>query len=547
MRTTRTLFILHTALWAVWLLAPALPALAAASEPPRIALVIGNASYERSPALKNPGNDATDMAGKLSKLGFTLVGDGPHLNVRHAQMVQLLRAFREKLQEGDTALFYYAGHGVAVDGKTWLLPVEDQDIQGGADVQYLAMSVEGILAQMAHRGGGINILFLDACRDNALPDRSPAGPRGVPGMKQVPKESFVLYAASEDQVAEDGRGHNGLFTEVLLKLIDQPGLSSDDLRRQILKEVYERSGGRQEPMPMDQLTEPFYFVPVQAALVTPPKPAKPACAYCPEMVAIPAGSFRMGSPDSEDGHDSSEGLHDVHIGYTLAVSKDPVTRGQWREYLADSRRTASGNCWGFNQVSGSDEQKPEYSWSNPGFPQDDDHPVVCVTWQEAADYAAWLSRRTGHHYRLLTEAEYEFVDRAGTSTAYWWGGSDAEACTHANVADATAKARYPSWPAVECTDGAMFTSPVGTFLPNAWKLYDTTGNVWSWVEDCYHSDYNGAPADGRAWGQGQACAQGHVARGGSWHSLPWKARSASRYYNPDSACYIGFRVAMAAD
>jgi formylglycine-generating enzyme required for sulfatase activity len=161
------------------------------------------------------------------------------------------------------------------------------------------------------------------------------------------------------------------------------------------------------------------------------------------------------------------------------------------------------------------------SWLDPGFPQEDSHPVVCVRWNEAQDYATWLSTKTSHHYRLLTEAEYEYLNRAGTSTAYFWGDRQDAQCIYANAADAAAKARF-GWTTgtASCNDGYAATSPVGQFQPNRFGLYDTSGNVRSWTQDCWHDNYDGAPLDGSPWMTDGDCSR-RVLRGGSWNnSMP---------------------------
>jgi formylglycine-generating enzyme required for sulfatase activity len=269
------------------------------------------------------------------------------------------------------------------------------------------------------------------------------------------------------------------------------------------------------------------------------------CGGCIEMVRVPAGSFQMGSQGNEAGRLDNEGpVHAVTIGYPLAVSRYPVTRGQWRAFLSDTGRSgSSSSCRGFNQSTGRAEESPGYSWEAPGFPQDDSHPVVCVSWDEAAAYTSWMSWRTRHHYRLLSEAEYEFVNRAGSSSPYFWGNTSDALCRHANGEDAAASARYPEWTqAAGCSDGYMFTSPVGKFEPNGFGLYDTTGNVWSWTQDCYNPGYMGAPANGAAWETG-TCFNVRVARGGSWFDSPASLRASSRNWPSGSFCYVGFRLA----
>jgi formylglycine-generating enzyme required for sulfatase activity len=267
------------------------------------------------------------------------------------------------------------------------------------------------------------------------------------------------------------------------------------------------------------------------------------CADCLEMVRIPPGTFQMGSPAAEAGRAQDEGpVHTVTIRYPLAVSKYPVTRGQWRQYLESTGRQGSEHCHGFNQTTAQEELKPEYTWRNPGFEQQDDHPVVCVTFGEALEYAAWLSGKTGQKYRLLSEAEYEYVNRAGASSAYLWGNDPQGGCRYANIRDASLKARFARLSdTVRCDDGYVFTSPVSHFEANPFGLNDTTGNVLSWTADCYHGSYTGAPTDGSPWTSGD-CAK-HILRGGSWFNQPHELRVAFRAYSSATDDDTGFRLA----
>lgn len=174
----------------------------------------------------------------------------------------------------------------------------------------------------------------------------------------------------------------------------------------------------------------------------------------------------------------------------FAVGKFAVTRSQWAAFVsATNRPTRAGCAWTGRTGSKPD---PEGSWRNLGFAQDDTHPVVCVTWNDAQDYVRWLSHRTGHKYRLLTEAEWEYAARAGTTTPYPWGS--------------TATHEYANYGADVCCSGLasgrdqwVNTSPVGSFPPNAFGLYDMHGSVWQWVQDCFAGSYAGLPTDGSAY------------------------------------------------
>ena len=233
------------------------------------------------------------------------------------------------------------------------------------------------------------------------------------------------------------------------------------------------------------------------------------CAMCPEMVVVPAGSFTMGSPAEERGRLSDEGLQRrVTIPQPFAVGKYEVTVGQYAEFVGETGHNA-GN-----------------SWRNPGFNQTTNHAVVYVSWNDAKAYVAWLSRKTGHTYRLLTEAEWEYAARAGTTTAYHFGNTISS--SQANF-----------WP-------SGGTTSVGSYPANAFGLHDMHGNVWEWVEDCWHNDYTGAPTNGSAWTSGCDVDRWRVMRGGSWRSGdPQLLRSAYRGWFVASSRldYYGFRVA----
>jgi formylglycine-generating enzyme required for sulfatase activity len=193
----------------------------------------------------------------------------------------------------------------------------------------------------------------------------------------------------------------------------------------------------------------------------------------------------MGSPESEKGHQKDESpVHEVHIAYTFAFSKLPITHGERKRFVDDTGHKDGSDC-----------------------EREDNRPVVCVSWQDARDYAAWMSRKTGQHYRLPTEAEYEYAARAGTTTAYYWGQDF----------------RYGS---------ADRTNP--------WGIYGVMDNVWSWTLDCYHDTYARAPTDGSAW-ETNCSSSYRVIRGASPGNPPMYRRSAFCTSAP-SGTAAGFRL-----
>ena len=210
--------------------------------------------------------------------------------------------------------------------------------------------------------------------------------------------------------------------------------------------------------------DPYVLKPEAERALKPLASFRECAKDCPEMVVIPAGEFMMGSPASEKGRYTNEGpQHTVMIAKPFAVSKFDVTFADWDACVS------VGGC---PQVSDS------------GFGRGT-RPVINVSWDDAQQYVAWFSKMTGKPYRLLTEAEWEYAARAGSTTAYFWGDEIGKG--NANCAGCGSQ-----W------DNRQ-TSPVGSFKPNAFGLYDMAGNVWQWVQDCYHGNYDGAPTDGSAW------------------------------------------------
>ena len=228
--------------------------------------------------------------------------------------------------------------------------------------------------------------------------------------------------------------------------------------------------------------------------------------FSPEMIVIPAGSFMMGSPEKEPERFENEGPgHRVTIARRFAAGRDAVTRGEFAAFVEATGHTAegaykwTGREWKFD---------PKASWRDPGFPQDDDHPVVCVDWDDAMAYVEWLARITGKPYRLLTEAEWEYAARAGTTKPFWWGSAIAP--DRANY-----DGSYVYKGGGSKGEHREGTVPVGSFAANPWGLYNVHGNVWEWCEDVWHDSYEGAPADGSAWTTGDSNRR--VVRGGSLH------------------------------
>jgi formylglycine-generating enzyme required for sulfatase activity len=250
------------------------------------------------------------------------------------------------------------------------------------------------------------------------------------------------------------------------------------------------------------------------------------CAQCPSMVVVPSGSFTMGAPSTEPGRVDNEGpQHVVTIAQPFAVGKYEVTFDEWDACVAD-RACARTDDSGFGRGR---------------------RPVINVSYENVKGYLGWLSDKTKKKYRLLSEAEWEYAARAGSDKSRFWGDSADSACQYANVFNQATRAKYKESDRTvfKCNDGYVETAPVGSFKPNKFGLYDTLGNVWEWVEDCWNASYTGAPADGTAWNTGD-CSK-HVLRGGGWYFGPSNVRLAKRLKNePTKRGHdLGFRVARA--
>ena len=271
------------------------------------------------------------------------------------------------------------------------------------------------------------------------------------------------------------------------------------------------------------------------------------CEGCPEMVVLSAGSYEMGSPAGEKARFKNEGpLTEVTIVEPLAVGKYEVTVGEFRRFVEATGYSTGDGCRAYAGVEW--ERHSGFGWRQPGFDQTERHPVVCVSWEDAQAYVDWLSGATGERYRLLSESEWEYAVRGGTRAARYWGEGETGQCQHANGGDEALKRRYGRWqpPIASCDDGHVHTTTVGSYRSNGNGLYDMLGNVWEWVEDCWHESHSGAPSDGSARGgtEREDCEM-RVMRGGSWDNDPVYLRSASRYeFHTGNQYYsVGIRVA----
>ncbi|AIL61094.1 formylglycine-generating enzyme family protein [Pseudomonas alkylphenolica] len=248
------------------------------------------------------------------------------------------------------------------------------------------------------------------------------------------------------------------------------------------------------------------------------------CKDCPQMVVVPAGQFVMGAPEDELGREADEGpQHPVTFARPFAVGRYAVTAGQWSAY---SKAT------GATPPDGDTRPGRACKAGKPTYTMGPEQPQVCINYQDMQGYLSWLSKKTGATYRLLSEAEWEYAARAGSSGPFPFPfdkEGEYQISKHANTYG-------PS-------DGFSYTAPSGSYPANAFGLYDMHGNVYERVEDCWHENYQGAPGDGSSWTD-QGCETRQI-RGNDWTEAPIFTRSGNRNTRAPQVLgdWLGFRVA----
>jgi formylglycine-generating enzyme required for sulfatase activity len=531
----------------------------------RVALVIGNSDYADAGRLKNPVNDAEDVAAALGRLGFDVT---PVMNSTGAAMTDAVETFFTKASGARVAFFYYAGHGLQYEGAPYLAPI-DAKLLSETAIKREAFAAQDIVSRL-ETSARASIVVLDACRNNPLAERlqrklvgngrSASVGRGLSRMETAGGNTLLVYSAGPGQVAEDGDGRNSPFTTAFLKHAETPGLEVEQMLKRVTAEVETSTGGKQQPERLSKLKVELWLkegaagsddvsnLQAQlselrakvAALSSPPaKPpvenqAKPAvgiwpepaaptvgetiqdCADCPEMVVVPAGRFMMGSPADEPERESNEDpQRRVTIAKPFAVGKYAVTFAEWDACVAN------GGCGGYRPA--------DEGWGRG------DHPVINVNWDDAKAYVTWLSRKTGKSYRLPSEVEWEYVARAGTTTPFWWGRSitPAQANYDGGVKPYKGGGKRGGY--------RRKTVPVKSFTPNPWGLYQVHGNVYEWTEDCWDASYDLAPTNDSA---NTGNCKTRVVRGGSWYNSPRYLRAAFRngLTTTDRVNLSGFRV-----
>lgn len=541
----------------------------------KVALLVGINAYQKPffPDLQFAERDVTEMAKELKKLGFTvtlLTG----ADAKRTRIDETVNRLVKPLTKQDIMLVMLCGHGLqrfvklpngGEKNDAFFCPYDavENDTKSLFSLSYLT---DEVLAPNVGR----KLLLVDACRNDPDPGRGAA--RGIDGkVVALPEDTAVMFSCRTGQQSfENAKLKHGLFTYSVLEGL-RGGAARDgevswsDLvahvnRRMASREFAKYIPGqrRQEPIPAGGV--PYTVLGRLGAT----RPAMRTNSIGMKLALIPSGEFQMGSSRSakeisdlfngkESSFEDEHPQHRVQITKPFYLGVHEVTVGQFRRFVTATgykteAETDGEGGYGWNEADGKFEGRdPKYNWKNAGFSQNDDHPVVNVTWNDAVAFCAWLTRQEGIEYRLPTEAEWEYACRAGTETMFFYGDDPEGLARVGNVADGTAKSKwknYSSFDYLEARDEHIFTAPVGEYRVNAFGLYDMHGNVYEWCSDWYGDYESGLAVDPT----GAKTGSDRVCRGGSWSNAPPSCRSAYRY--GDSPDYrdsdLGFRVAFSS-
>jgi len=563
----------------------------------RWAVLVGIDDYVLAEKLQYCGSDQRALRERLVAAGFPeqqvfLLDDRATENrfrPLRANIERQIDALLKLAEQDDLVVIGYSGHGVQIDGNTFLVPAD-----GDPEDPATLVPLDGIYAQLQACMAATKLVIVDACRNDPVragrrSALTAAGARGLgQGLKEarLPQGTVLFNSCAPGEISwEEEKFKHGVFMHYVLEGLagraddDADGrLSLNELAKYATratktyvlneKSVTQRPYLRNEGE-ADLLDHPLLPVPK----VTAPKPGSVTTnSIGMKLVAIPAGEFEMGGRETNgqletagfrlpDGFDAKDErpVHRVRITKPFSMGVHEVTLGQFMHFYHDGYKgrldceTDGKGGGGYNPANIGHQFDPEpryrpWSWGHPN--QTNDHPVVNVSWNDAVAFCNWLSRKEGKRYRLPTEAEWEYACRAGTTTRYWTGDDPESLAASENIADGTAQGKFPWWDfTIRSRDGYAFTSPVGSFdRPNRFGLHDMHGNACEWCSDWYdQAYYRTSPA---ADPKGPSSAGSfRVVRGGSWDLYPVICRSANRLNASPARRYydLGFRVVLSVE
>jgi sulfatase modifying factor 1 len=513
---------------------------------------------------------------------------------------QLINGVLKGRDSGDTVLLAFSGHGAHLKATDKLYFCASGT---RLDRPETMVSIDEVMAALKNCRAGSKMLLMDACRNDPNDDKSDSAP---PELKSVtrplipdpPGGTVALFGCSRGQRSFESREFkHGFMMHYVIEGLKGTAANPktglifwDDLVAHVKREVPDAVKEQKGPK-IDQFPESLGQASrIELGLVS----ASNAGSEVEEpydwkgekrtrrvlkldlgggekleLVRIKGGTFAMGSADSElklegeaQAFDDEAPRHSVTLS-DFYISKYPVTKGQFARFVAEegykteAERDGAGG-WGHDSETGkfagpmfdwktgnrNGGENTTYSWRRTGFKYEDDHPVVNVTYADAEAYCRWAAKKTGRRVQLPTEARYEYANRGGTTTRYFTGDDPSSLEGYANVADRSARAKFPNWKTFDFDDGHVFTSPVGSFKANPFGLHDMTGNVWSWCIDRYGKYSSAAQTDPE--GPGPDAGSARVVRGGSWGSSQRDCRAARRGGGapPNRGSNLGFRVSL---
>ena len=543
----------------------------------KYAILIGVEAYDTGTFenLDYASEDAVELGKALEALDFTttvMTSESEDTRLRPStprKMLDKINAVMRSCGNGDTLIISLSGHGVQFSDEdllenrvreTYFCP-SDADLSDKASLVKISEIVRLLNESPASR----KLLLVDACQENRLsPEGKSKSGRRIElesvheNRRSIPGGMDVLFSCMSGQFSwEHEKIEHSVFTYHVIQYLQGKAESrfyeSEKLDLAGLVYFVEKrtndyviennlSADGQSPVRRGGSSNWPLGTIESTTLVN---------SLGMELVEIPAGTFMMGSPETEEGRDDHETLHEVEITKPFYMATTEITKGQFAEFIrvsgyrTEAEEDGEGG-YGWNESEDKFEgPDPKYNWKNTGFRYEDDHPVVNVSWNDAVEFCKWLSEKEGKEYRLPTEAEWEYACRAGSTDRFFFGNKENDLVKYSNVADSSLKRKYAgaSW-ALSERDGYAFSAPVGSFKPNKFGLYDMHGNVWEWCKDWYGSEYYDESP--KRDPKGPSIGSWRVLRGGSWDFNPGCTRCAFRYFNMPScrSFYRGFRVVL---
>ena len=453
----------------------------------KVALVIGNASYQDYTPLNNAVSDAHLMKVTLEKMEFSVI----YLeNATNSTLKKALKTFQKKVKSNSIGLFYYAGHGIEINGQNYLLGIdtllpENLSIRKD-EVKQHSLALKEVVSSMQESKNPINIIILDACRKDPDQDVRDYQRQGLAPYVQT-DDLFIAYATQAGTVASDGeKGGHGLFTEALVQQMHTPGLDIEGVFKKTREVVYKKSLTTQRPTTYSSILGSFYFTPLQTRGLKRNANAQPQQTFLkrhkrfiePAMVLIEPKQYLMGDASTL----ATSPVHSVNLVKPFYIAKHELTFSEYDLFAkATGHKKPSDHNWGRSM-----------------------QPVINVSWRDAVAYCKWLSKKSGKHYRLSSESEWEYVARSNTQTKYGIGDNDILLANYAWFKDTANEHAHE----------------VGTKTANVYGVYDMLGNVQEWVQDDYvsytKSDYRVKSKNGEAVVMKASFEK--VIRGGTWFS-----------------------------